>query len=195
MQIGVIPGHFCTLCACAARPIDSSLTDSSPVIVCSFNNWLTDSPLQQLVWKNRQCNLHNLQIWQPGHISFAWSSLLAKAIFYTKCKPTNRLEQISFFFYAKAHTNCLLCKSRCTMGYANRHWAIGGWLGAVHKWRHHFWGVARPPPPPPCHHVIFRLPPPHPPPPSAMSSYHSGPPQLYVSKGLLKVKVIFLEKD
>ena len=29
----------------------------------------------------------------------------------------------------------------------------------------------------------------------AMSSYHSGPPQLYVSKGLLKVKVIFLEKD
>ena len=32
-------------------------------------------------------------------------------------------------------------------------------LGAVHKWRHHFWGVTRPPPPP-CHHVIFRLPPP-----------------------------------
>ena len=25
-------------------------------------------------------------------------------------------------------------------------------LGAVHKWRHHFWGVSRP-----CHHVIFRL--------------------------------------
>ena len=30
-------------------------------------------------------------------------------------------------------------------------------LGAVHKWRHHFWGVSRPPP---WHHVIFRLPPP-----------------------------------
>ena len=26
-------------------------------------------------------------------------------------------------------------------------------------------------------------------------SYHSGPLQLYVSKGLLKVEVIFLEKD
>ena len=32
-------------------------------------------------------------------------------------------------------------------------------LGAVHKWRHHFWGVTRPPPPP-CHHVIFQLTPP-----------------------------------
>ena len=29
------------------------------------------------------------------------------------------------------------------------------WLGAVHKWRHHFWGVSRPPPPP-CHHVMTK---------------------------------------
>ena len=28
-----------------------------------------------------------------------------------------------------------------------------GILGAVHKWRHHFWGVSRPSPS--CHHVIF----------------------------------------
>ena len=35
-------------------------------------------------------------------------------------------------------------------------------LGAVHKWRYHFWRVSNLPPlpPPHCHHVIFRLPPP-----------------------------------
>ena len=36
---------------------------------------------------------------------------------------------------------------------------------------------------------------PHLPPLSALSSCHSGLPQLSVSKGLFKVKVIFLEKD
>ena len=37
----------------------------------------------------------------------------------------------------------------------NNMWCFNLPLGAVHKWRHHFWGVSRPPPPP-CHYVMTK---------------------------------------